>query len=404
MQSHEGRDGVKVCVTGAGGYIASCLIKNLLQRGYTVNATLRNPNDKAKTGPLLSLPGAAERLKLFQADLTEEGAFDSAVEGCQGVFDLASPMDFSKPSEKSETKPEYTSCELLRNNPDKKYKIMGQDDFVQPALKGVLNVLKSCSRAKSVRRVVYTSSVVAASPLNEQGQLISGSTLDESNWTPVEFMLRKAGPISVCIYSVSSMIEFASQIWCNLQVVLIIRVVLIIWCNLQVVPIMRAVLLHIQDIGGESSHGLNSGQMEVVTIGPSYVGGPSIVSTFPYSRGEMLSPITGNYEGLKLNESLLGLIPLVHIEDLCEAHIFLMEQPKVQGRHICSATSLTVSQLSDSIHKLYPHFKGDAENVNGVRVPTSSKKLLDMGFSFKYGVAEILDDTIKSAQSYGLLK
>ena len=58
-----------------------------------------NAEDEAKTGPLVSLPGAAERLKLFQADLSEEGAFDSAVEGCEGVFHVASPMDFSKLSE-----------------------------------------------------------------------------------------------------------------------------------------------------------------------------------------------------------------------------------------------------------------------------------------------------------------
>jgi hypothetical protein len=58
-----------------------------------------NAEDEAKTGPLVSLPGAAERLKLFQADLSEEGAFDSAVEGCEGVFDVASPMDFTKLSE-----------------------------------------------------------------------------------------------------------------------------------------------------------------------------------------------------------------------------------------------------------------------------------------------------------------
>lgn len=339
MQSHEGGEGMKVCVTGAGGYIGSWLVKNLLQRGYTVNATVRNPNDKAKTGHLLSLPGAADRLKLFQADLSEEGAFDSAVEGCDGVFDVASPMDFSKPSE---------------------------DDFVQPALKGVLNVLKSCSRAKSVRRVVYTSSVAAACPLTEEGELITGSTLDESNWTPVEFMRRKAGPNS--FYCISKTLAEKAAI----------------------------------------EYGLNSGQMEVVTIGPGYVGGPAIISTFPYSCGEILSPITGNYEGLKLNESLLGSVPLVHIDDLCEAHIFLMEQQKVQGRHICCVSSLTVSQLIAFIHKLHPHFtpqfKSDGEDDNVVRVPTSSKKLLDMGFSFKYGVAEILEDTIKSAQSYGLLK
>lgn len=34
--------GKVVCVTGGSGFIASWLIKMLLQQGYTVNATLRN--------------------------------------------------------------------------------------------------------------------------------------------------------------------------------------------------------------------------------------------------------------------------------------------------------------------------------------------------------------------------
>jgi nucleoside-diphosphate-sugar epimerase len=32
-----------VCVTGAGGFIASWIVKLLLQRGYTVRGTLRDP-------------------------------------------------------------------------------------------------------------------------------------------------------------------------------------------------------------------------------------------------------------------------------------------------------------------------------------------------------------------------
>ncbi|KAL6549187.1 NADPH-cytochrome p450 reductase [Orobanche hederae] len=32
-----------VCVTGAGGYVASWLIKLLLSHGYTVHGTVRNP-------------------------------------------------------------------------------------------------------------------------------------------------------------------------------------------------------------------------------------------------------------------------------------------------------------------------------------------------------------------------
>jgi cinnamoyl-CoA reductase len=36
-------DGKTVCVTGAAGYIASWLVKLLLEKGYTVKGTVRNP-------------------------------------------------------------------------------------------------------------------------------------------------------------------------------------------------------------------------------------------------------------------------------------------------------------------------------------------------------------------------
>jgi hypothetical protein len=38
------------------------------------------------------LDGAKERLQLFKADLLEEGAFDSVVHGCEGLFHTASPF------------------------------------------------------------------------------------------------------------------------------------------------------------------------------------------------------------------------------------------------------------------------------------------------------------------------
>lgn len=38
-------EGTEVCVTGGTGYIASCLIHTLLQRGYEVRTTARNPGE-----------------------------------------------------------------------------------------------------------------------------------------------------------------------------------------------------------------------------------------------------------------------------------------------------------------------------------------------------------------------
>uniref|UniRef100_A0A2N9GND1 NAC domain-containing protein n=1 Tax=Fagus sylvatica TaxID=28930 RepID=A0A2N9GND1_FAGSY len=124
-----------VCVTGASGYIASWLVKLLLNRGYTVKASVRDPNDPKKTNHLKVLDGAKERLHLFKANLLEEGSFDSAVEGCDGVFHTASPFyhDVKDPE-----------AELL-----------------DPAVKGTLNVLNSCAKSPSVKRVVLTSSMAA---------------------------------------------------------------------------------------------------------------------------------------------------------------------------------------------------------------------------------------------------
>ncbi|KAB1224862.1 Tetraketide alpha-pyrone reductase 1 [Morella rubra] len=86
-----------VCVTGASGYIASWLVKLLLQSGYTVKAAgfmgkLYFTDDPKKTEHLLALDGAKERLKLVKAILLEEGSLDSLVDGCQGVFHTASPV------------------------------------------------------------------------------------------------------------------------------------------------------------------------------------------------------------------------------------------------------------------------------------------------------------------------
>ncbi|XP_062115491.1 phenylacetaldehyde reductase-like isoform X3 [Humulus lupulus] len=127
--------GKVVCVTGASGYIASWLVKVLLQSGYIVKATVSNLSDSKKTDHLLALDGAKERLHLFEANLMDEGSFDSAVSGCDGVFHTASPSFLSAPHPHAE--------------------------IIEPAVKGTLNVLRSCAKVPSVKRVVITSSMAS---------------------------------------------------------------------------------------------------------------------------------------------------------------------------------------------------------------------------------------------------
>ncbi|CAI9278971.1 unnamed protein product [Lactuca saligna] len=128
-------EGKVVCVTGASGFIASWLVKLLLQRGYTVHATVRSLDDPKKTQHLRALDGAPERLSLFEANLGEEGSFESAVNGCQCVFHTASPVIFSVSDPKAQ--------------------------LLDPAVKGTLNVLKSAAKVPSLKRVVLTSSIAA---------------------------------------------------------------------------------------------------------------------------------------------------------------------------------------------------------------------------------------------------
>lgn len=115
-----------VCVTGASGYVVSWIIKLLLARGYTVRATVRDTDDAEKTAHLRAMDGAEDRLHLLKADLLQEGCFDAAVHGCDCVFHTASPV--------------------LQNFTDP------QAQLIDPAVKGTLNVLGSCSKAEAVKR------------------------------------------------------------------------------------------------------------------------------------------------------------------------------------------------------------------------------------------------------------
>jgi dihydroflavonol-4-reductase len=140
-----------VTVTGAAGFIAAHVVRELLERGYRVRGTVRRLKQPAELAHLTGLPGAAERLTLVEADLMTPGAFDAAVQGATYVLHTASPytLDVKDPAR----------------------------DLVDPARRGTENVLEAAARAGGVRRVVVTSSMAAIT--DEPG---GDHVLTEADW------------------------------------------------------------------------------------------------------------------------------------------------------------------------------------------------------------------------------
>lgn len=146
-----------MCVTGAGGFVASWLVERFLAGGrYTVHGTVRDPDDP-KNAHLVAMDGAAERLRLFKADILDYGSVAAAVAGCDGVFHVASPV------------PAYAITDP-------------EAELLAPAVTGTINVLKACSEAK-VRRVVLVSSVSA---VMVNPDFPRTKVLDEACWSDVE--------------------------------------------------------------------------------------------------------------------------------------------------------------------------------------------------------------------------
>ncbi|KAJ4821707.1 hypothetical protein LUZ62_034273 [Rhynchospora pubera] len=147
-----------VCVTGGSGFIGSCLVRLLLQRGYSVHATVQNLNDPSETHHLQALQGAKHRLRLFAIDLLDPTSLRAAITGTAGVFHLASP------------------CIVDRVHDP-------QTQLLDPAVKGTLNVLQA-AKDSGVRRVVLTSSISAIVPSPDWPPT---TIKDENCWTDLEY-------------------------------------------------------------------------------------------------------------------------------------------------------------------------------------------------------------------------
>ncbi|OAY63713.1 Dihydroflavonol-4-reductase [Ananas comosus] len=301
-----------VVVTGASGYVGTWLVVKLLQAGYTVRATVRDPSNIVKTKPLLDLPGAGDRLSIWKADLQDEGSFVDAIRGCTGVFHVATPMDFESKDPENEV--------------------------IKPTINGLLGILRSCKEAGTVRRVVFTSSAGTVNVEEHQR-----SEYDENCWSDIDFCRR---------VKMTGWMYFVSKTLAE-----------------------KAAWEYAEENG-----------IDLISIIPPLVVGPFLTSCMPPSMITALSLIT---------------------DDLCDAHIFLFEHPDATGRYICSSHDATIYDLAKMLRARYPEydvpekFEGIDEGIK--RVHFSSKKLIDLGFEFKYTAEDMYDAAIQTCREKKLI-
>jgi nucleoside-diphosphate-sugar epimerase len=149
-----------VLVTGCNGFIASYIVKELLEHGYCVHGTVRSIAQTVTYSHLLSLQGSIN-LTLFEADLMIPNSFDEAMENVQFVIHTACPF--------------YLTTYDVINNTDGAY-----EKLVVPSLEGTRNVLASVAKFHDkIERFVFTSSTGA---LIGYGDREYDRTYNEQDW------------------------------------------------------------------------------------------------------------------------------------------------------------------------------------------------------------------------------
>ncbi|CAN8305754.1 unnamed protein product [Cochlearia groenlandica] len=327
MESYMDGEGKVVCVTGASGYIASWIVKILLLRGYTVKATVRDPNDQKKTEHLLALEGAKERLKLFKANLVEEGSFDLAIDGCDAVIHTASPVS------------------LIVTDPEA--------EMLDPAIKGTMNVLKSCAKVSSVKRVVVTSSMAAV--IIREAPFGLNEIVDESFFSDTSYCKEIKNWYALAkTLAEKSAWEFAKE-----------------------------------------------NNMDLVVINPGLVIGPILNTNLNFSVNVVLDFVKGK------NPFNKKQYRLVDVRDVALAHIKATETTTANGRYIIDGPLfVTIEDTANVVREFFPDvaiadYKSEVSDV-WVDYEVCVDKVKSLGIEF-IPTETSLRDTVLSLKENGLV-
>lgn len=124
-------NGDRVLVTGAGGFIGSHLVEELLRRGHKVRALVRYTSTSG-AGFLEEIPaGSCGNLDIFLGDIRDARAVRQAATGCRRIYHLAALIGIP-------------------------YSYVAPDSYIAVNIQGTLHILEA-AREMNLDRVVVTS-------------------------------------------------------------------------------------------------------------------------------------------------------------------------------------------------------------------------------------------------------
>jgi dihydroflavonol-4-reductase len=225
-------------------------------------------------------------------------------------------------------------------------------ELVEPAVKGTINVLKAAAATASVRRVVITSSMAAVTDEPD------GRVLTEADWNT------KSSPSRNPYYFAKSEAERAA------------------WSFMET----------------------EKPGFDLVVINPFLVIGPSLTPGLNTSNHIIVEALTGVFPAI-----LQLTWGMVDVRDVALAHVLALENPQANGRYLCSAESITMRQLVETLKPLAK--PGDKLPTRGLDFALASWLAKFFAFTQPPGAASYMKthlgrvprcDTSKIQQGLGL--
>uniref|UniRef100_A0A7N0SWG4 NAD-dependent epimerase/dehydratase domain-containing protein n=1 Tax=Kalanchoe fedtschenkoi TaxID=63787 RepID=A0A7N0SWG4_KALFE len=225
-------------------------------------------------------------------------------------------------------------------------------DLINPAVQGSLNVLEA-ARSSGVTRVVLTSSISALVP---NPTWPSQKPVDESSWTDLDYCKsrQKWYPVSKTLAEKAAW-EFAQK------------------------------------------HGI-----DIVAIHPATCLGPLLQSNLNASCAVLQQLLLGSTDTQEYH--WLGA---VHVKDVAEAQVLLLETPTASGRYLCTNGIYQFKEFADRVAHLFPGFpvhRCKEHTQPGLMSCTAaSNRLMELGLKFT-PIEEAICDTVTGLKAKGFLE